>query len=35
VAVGNNVDNGRVVEADKIHVARKPPRKGFFTLHLI
>ncbi len=30
VAVGNNVDHSRVVEADNIHVARKAARKGFF-----
>jgi hypothetical protein len=32
VALGNNLDNGRTVEADNISVARKPPRKGFFMI---
>jgi hypothetical protein len=35
VAMGNNVDNSRVVEADKSHVARKPARQGCFMIRTV
>jgi hypothetical protein len=35
VAWGNYLDKGRAVAADNIHVACKPPRKGFFMIRTV